>query len=481
MSAARMADDLVGALRDLLGPAGVLSGEDAAPYCTDWRNLRAGRALAVLRPSTTEEVAAIVRLCATHRVSLVPQGGNTSLVVGATPSGDGDQLVLTFSRMARVREVDALDMTITLEAGLTLQAAQQAAAAAGCLLPLSISSEGSAQIGGVLSANAGGNTTVRYGNARDLVLGLEVVLADGQIWHGLRRLRKDNTGYCLRQLFLGAEGTLGIITAAVLKLSPALRQRETALCSVASPAAALALFSAFRAADAGAVQAFEYISGAGMALALALIPGLSLPLAPAPHYALVDLGTSREGDGLRALFERVLEAALADGTLLDAAIAETEAQRLGLWRLREEQAEAQKRAGASIKNDVSVPVSRVPELIAEATAAVETMLPGIRVMPFGHIGDGNIHFNLVQPEGAAPGTLLGRSDALSAAVNDVVRRLEGSFSAEHGVGELKVSMLRAWRGEAELAAMWAIKRAMDPLGILNPGKVLGEMRPASPY
>ncbi len=471
--------DFVGMLRDLLGPAGVLEGEDTEPYSTDWRGLHHGRALAVLRPSKTEEVAAIVRRCAEHRVSLVPQGGNTSLVVGATPSREGDQVVLSLARMARVRDVDALDMTITLEAGLTLHAAQQAAAAAGCLLPLSISSEGSAQIGGVLSANAGGNYTVRYGNARDLVLGLEVVLADGQVWNGLRRLRKDNTGYCLRQLFLGAEGTLGVITAAVLKLSPTLRQRETALCAVGSPAAALALFSAFRAADSSAIQAFEYISGAAMALTLASIPGLSSPLAsPAKHYALVDLGASRQGDELRRLFEHVLESALEDGTVVDAVVAETETQRLALWKLREEQAEAQRRAGESIKNDVSVPVSRVPALIAEATEAVERLLPGIRVMPFGHIGDGNIHLNLVQPEGAASGVLLDRTEALSGAVNEVVRRLDGSFSAEHGVGQLKTSMMWDWRGGTELSTMRAIKQALDPLGILNPGKGLPPARSA---
>ena len=265
--------------------------------------------------------------------------------------------------MNHIRSVDPVDMTMTLEAGVTLKAAQDAAVAAECLLPLSISSEGTAQIGGVLATNAGGNNTVRYGNARDLVLGLEAVLPDGTIWNGLRRLRKDNTGYCLRQLMVGAEGTLGIITTAVLKLAPALRQRESALCAVPSTEAALALFARFQRHDPAALQAFEYMGGPGMELVMRHIPGAVLPIAPAPHYALVDLATARAGSDLRGVLETVLEAALEDGTVTDAAIAESEAQRLAIWKLREEHAEAQKREGASVKNDVSVPVSRVPELL----------------------------------------------------------------------------------------------------------------------
>ena len=356
---------------------------------------------------------------------------------------------------------------MTIEAGVTLKAAQDAAAAAGCLLPLSIGSEGTAQFGGILSTNAGGNNTVRYGNARDLVLGLEVVLPDGQIWNGLRRLRKDNTGYCLRQFFVGAEGTLGIITAAVLKLVPRPVETEVALCAVASPEAALALFSRFHRHDAAAVQAFEYMAGMGMAFTLRHIPGAVLPLAEAsPHYALVELATPRPGAGLRGMLEQVLESALEAGEVQDAAIAESAAQRTALWKLREEHSEAQKREGASIKNDVSVPVSRVPELIARATAACESLMPGIRVVAFGHMGDGNIHFNLEQPTDMDAAAFLARDHEIMDAVGEVVRDLDGSFSAEHGVGKLKPYMMPGWRGGAELALMQRIKHAIDPLGLM---------------
>jgi len=458
----------------VLGRRGLLTDPaDTAPFAEDWRRLYQGRTPAVLRPADTAQVAEVVRLCAEARVGLVPQGGNTSMVGGAVPAEDGSQLVLSLARLNRVRAIDATDMTMTVEAGVTLKAAQTAAAEAGCLLPLSIGSEGSAQIGGVLSTNAGGNNTVRYGNARDLVLGLEVVLADGQVWNGLRRLRKDNTGYCLRQLFVGAEGTLGVITAAVLKLVPRPREIEVALCAVASPQAALDLFARFQQHDAAAVQAFEYMGGEGMGLVLKHIPGALLPLsAPAAHYVLVELATPRPQAGLRATLEDVLETALEDGLVADAAIAESAAQRAALWRLREEHSEAQKREGASVKNDVSVPVSKVPELLQRGRAACEVLIPGSRVVAFGHMGDGNIHFNLEQPEGADPAAFLAQDHAIMDAVNAVVRDLNGSFSAEHGIGRLKPYMMADWRGGAELDAMRRIKQALDPLGILNPGKVL---------
>jgi FAD/FMN-containing dehydrogenase len=326
---------------------------------------------------------------------------------------------------------------------------------------------------------------VRYGNARDLVLGLEVVLPDGQIWNGLRRLRKDNTGYCLRQLFVGSEGTLGVITAAVLKLAPRPREVVVALCAVASPEAALALFTRFQAHDPAAVQAFEFMSAVGMGFVLRHIPGATLPLTqpgplaqpgpltqPGEHYVLVELATPRPNAGLRAMLEEVLEQALADALVLDAAIAESEAQRAAIWRLREEHSEAQKREGASVKNDVSVPVSKVPAFIRRATAACEVLMPGIRVVPFGHMGDGNIHFNLEQPVGADPAWFLAQDHAIMDAVNEVVRALDGSFSAEHGIGRLKPYMMPDWRGGAELGIMRRIKDALDPLGIMNPGKVL---------
>ncbi len=466
--------DLIDRLRARLGERGVLTDPiETAPYCEDWRRLYHGRTPAVLRPATVAEVADAVRLCAERGVPIVPQGGNTSMVGGAAVSEDGDQIILSLARLNRVRAIDPIDMTMEIEAGVTLKAAQEAAAEADCLLPLSISSEGSAQIGGVLATNAGGNNTVRYGNARDLVLGLEVVLPDGQVWNGLRRLHKDNTGYCLRQLFVGSEGTLGVITAAVLKLYPQPREIAVALCAVASPEAALELFNRLQRHDAAAIQAYEYMSGPGIELVLRHIPGATSPLAqPAAHYVLVELATPRQGADLRASLEELLAAAMEAGLIADAVIAESGAQRAALWKLREEHSEAQKLAGASVKNDVSVPVSKVPQLIRRATEACKWLVPGIRCVPFGHLGDGNIHFNLVQPEGADPGAFLARDHELMEAVNAVVRALDGSFSAEHGIGRLKPYMMPEWRGGAELDLMRRIKAALDPQGILNPGKLL---------
>jgi FAD/FMN-containing dehydrogenase len=465
--------DVIAAIEAAVGTGGVLTGADSDAYVADWRRLYRGRTAAVVRPASVQEVAEVVRLCAGAGVPIVPQGGNTSMVGGATPDESGEEIVLSLTRLNRVREIDPVDKILTVEAGATLKAAQMAAAEAGCLLPLSISSEGSAQIGGVLATNAGGNNTLRYGNARDLVLGLEVVLPDGQVWNGLRRLRKDNTGYCLRQLFVGSEGTLGIITAAVLKLVPAPRDVAVALCAVAGPEAGLALFTRFQAHDPGAVQAFEYISGVGMEFVLRHIPGAVLPLAQAaPGYVLVELASPQAGGAMRSALEEVLEAALGAEEIADAAIAESEAQRAAIWRLREEHSEAQKLEGASVKNDVSVPVSKVPAFIEAATEACERLMPGIRVVPFGHVGDGNIHFNLEQPEGSDAAWFLAQDHVIMDAVNQAVRRFDGSFSAEHGVGRLKPYMMEEWRGGAELDLMRRIKSAIDPGGIMNPGKVL---------
>ena len=466
--------DVLAQLRSVLGAAGMLTDPaDTAAYCEDWRRLYSGRTPALLRPANTAELAAVLKLCNAAGVAVVPQGGNTSMVGGAVPSEDGTQLVLNLGRLNKVRSVDPLDMTMVVEAGVPLKTAQLAAADAGCLLPLSIGSEGTATIGGVLATNAGGNNTVRYGNARDMVLGLEVVLADGQVIDGLRKLRKDNTGYCLRQLFVGSEGTLCVITAAVLKLVSQPTEVAVALCAVPSPEAALALFGRFQKHDQAAIQAFEYMSGTGMNLVLKHFPALSLPLAErSPHYALIELASPRPRAGLREAMEELLGAALEDGTVTDATLAESEAQRRAIWRLREEHSEAQKLEGASVKNDVSVPVSLVPEFLHKAGEACRKLLPDARVVAFGHMGDGNIHFNLEQPEGGDGRAFLARDHDIMDTVNAVVREMGGSFSAEHGIGRLKPYMMADWRGGAELEAMQRIKRALDPTGILNPGKML---------
>ena len=420
------------------------------------------------------QVAAVVALCAEAGAPVVPQGGNTSMVGGATPSEAGTAIVLSLERLRGVRAIDPQEMTMTVEAGVTLRQAQAAAEAAGLLLPLSISSEGSAQIGGVLATNAGGNNTLRFGNARDLVLGLEVVLADGAVWDGLRHLHKDNTGYCLRQLFVGSEGTLGVITAAVLRLQPGVTGRVAALCAVPSVEAALLLLARLRVAEPAALHAFEYMSGTSVGLVLRHIEGSLLPVTPADHYCLIDLATCGLADSLGRLesaLEEVLGAALEAGEIFDAALSRSEAQRLAFWRLREEHSEAQQRAGASIKNDVSVPLAAVPALLRDAAAACEAAVPGIRVAPFGHLGDGNIHFNLVQPEGADGDAFLARADALMHTVNAVVQRLGGSFSAEHGVGRLKTGLMDEWRGGVELRLMRSIKAALDPAGLFNPAVI----------
>ncbi len=462
---------LLAALDHAAGPGGVLTGADTASYARDWRGLYQGNAAAVLRPADTAALAACVRLCAQAGVAMVPQGGNTGLVGGATPSALGTQVVISLSRMNRLRDVDPAGLTMLVEAGVTLKAAQDAALDAHCLLPLSISAEGSAMIGGVLATNAGGNNTLRFGNARDLVLGLEVVLPDGRVWNGLRRLRKDNTGYCLRQLFVGSEGTLGIIAAAVLRLAPLPAASAAALCAMDRIQGALDLLARFQRRDAAALHAFEYMSGQSVALVLRHIPGVVLPLPEARHYALIEIA-GPDSASLRTTLESVLGSALEDGTIQDAVLAESEAQRLSLWRLREEHAEAQKRAGASVKNDISVPIAAVPDLLDSAESAVRAVMPGIRAAPFGHLGDGNIHFNLVQPEDTSADAFMACADRLMDAVNQVVRGLDGSFSAEHGIGQLKPAMLADWRGGVELDLMRRLKQAIDPAGLMNPGKLL---------
>ena len=473
MTPSQLSPSLYEALFQLLGPLGMLTAPvDMAPFCTDWPSKHHGQCAAVLRPDTTEICAQAVALCYAYDVPMVPQGGNTSLVGGATPDDSGKAVIISTTRMTRLYGIDHTDLTMTVDAGVTLKAAQNLASEEGFLLPLSISSEGSANIGGVLATNAGGNHTIRYGNARELVLGLEAVLPDGNILNVMRKLRKDNTGYALRHLLIGSEGTLGIITRAILQLQPAPHTRETALCALANPEEALELFTLFREQDPTATYAFEFMSGTSMALVNTFIEGATLPFdKPAPVYILIELTSPHTDQSLRTLMENVLGTALENGRVIDAILAESEKQRQSLWKLREEQAEAQKRAGVSIKNDVSVPLTTIPTFLAQATKTCMSLVPGIRVAPFGHIGDGNIHFNLVQPDGMDRSVFLTHTSEIMHAVTDNVRELGGSFSAEHGVGQLKNNMMPSWRGGAELETMHRIKKALDPKNLMNPGKL----------
>jgi len=466
--------ELRSALTSIVGEKGCLfDPQDTAAYCEDWRQLYQGQTPAVVRPASAAEVASIVRFCAEKRIAIVPQGGNTGMMGGATPSAEGTQIVLSLSRMNKIRELDVVDLTMTVEAGVALKTAQEAAAAENCTLPLSMGSEGTAQIGGVISTNAGGNNTVRYGNARELVLGLEVVLPDGRIWNGLRRLRKDNTGYCLRQLFVGAEGTLGIVTAAVLKLVPRPHDIALAFCSVPSAQAALDLLVLCRRYHPAAIQAFEYMGSEILDLVFKHFAGTRSPLSQrADHYVLVELADASPDAGLREKLENVLGKAMDSGVVVDAVLAGSSAERLALWQMRENISEAQKRESAIIKNDVSVPVSKTPAFIAQATEACARKFPEIRIMAYGHLGDGNIHFHLFPAVGASNAEFLKLDHAIMDTVNEVVRRFDGSFSAEHGVGQLKAYMMEKWRGGVELDTMRQIKTALDPLGIMNPGKVI---------
>lgn len=460
----------------ILGPRGLLTAPaDIAPHLADWRALYQGASPAVARPASTAEVAAVVSLCAETGTRLVPQGGNTSMVGGAVPDESGTQLVLSLARMNRVRDLDVADMTMTVEAGLVLKAAQEAAAEAGCLFPLSLGAEGSATIGGVLSTNAGGNTTVRYGNARELMLGIEAVLPDGRIWDALRGLRKDNTGYALRHLFVGAEGTLGIITAAVLKLFPLPTDRATAFAAVPDPEAAVALLGRLQEATGDAVTGYELVPRIALDFVLRHVAGNSDPFAGAAHpwQVLIELSGQGAPGTLRAVLEDALAAAHDAGQVRDAVFAASDAQARTFWRLRESITEAQKFEGGSIKHDVAVPVSRVAEFLRAGEAAVRAALPGGRLCAFGHVGDGNIHFNISQPaEGWTRERFLGEWERVQRIVHDLVMGMGGSFSAEHGIGRLKRAEMAHYRSAVELDMMRAVKAALDPKGIMNPGRVL---------
>ncbi|CAN5253966.1 FAD-binding oxidoreductase [soil metagenome] len=457
----------------IVGAKNIVTDADAmVPYLKEWRDLFRGKAQAIVRPGSTQEVAELVKLAARTGTKLVPQGGNTGLVGGQIPIAEGREIILSLQRMDRIRAIDAQSDTMTVEAGLTLQKAQAAAEGAGRLFPLSLASEGSCTICGNLSTNAGGTAVLAYGNARELCMGLEVVLADGRIWNGLRQLRKDNTGYDLKNLFIGAEGTLGIITAAVLKLFPQPAARATAFLAVPGPEEALALLNTAKAGAGGTLTTFELMSRLGVDFVLRHASGARDPLSgPSPWYVLMEV-SSQSATGLDEALEAFLGEAMEQGLVTDAALAGSLTQRADFWKLREMLSEVQTYEGGSIKHDVSVPLHAVPAFIARASEAVTAMVPGCRPLPFGHMGDGNIHFNVSQPVGGDNAAFIASWSAMNEAVHAIVSEMHGSISAEHGIGRLKRDLLPGVKDPVELALMKMLKTTLDPQGILNPGAVL---------
>ncbi|QJR13827.1 FAD-binding oxidoreductase [Usitatibacter palustris] len=461
-------------LRAIVGERGIVSDAAARePHEVDWRGQYRGRAAVVVKPANTEEVAKVVSLLAAERIAIVPQGGNTSLCGASVPDDSGRQVVVNLSRMNRVRAVDTANNTMTVEAGCVLAALQKVADENDRLFPLSLGAEGSCEIGGNLSTNAGGTGVLRYGNTRELVLGLEVVLPDGRVWDGLRGLRKDNTGYDLKHLFVGAEGTLGIITAAVMKLFPKPRATATAIAAIEGPTAAVQLLSAMRGRCGDRITGFELLQRVCFDLVLKHIPGMRDPfLEPHPAYILVEISDSGTQAEARILLEEALGEAAEAGLIRDAVLASSDAQRLAFWGLRENISEAQKLDGVSIKHDVSVPISRVPEFFERTDRALAERFPDIRIVAFGHVGDGNIHYNCSKSERQAAAEFYKQAPDVNHLVYEVVTSLGGSISAEHGLGQLKREEIKRYKSELELDLMRSIKKTLDPGGIMNPGKVL---------
>ena len=464
---------LLDELRAAAGPAQVLTEGDLSAWEQDWRKRYRGRALAVVRPGSTQEVAAVMRACAAHATPLVPQGGNTGLVGGSVPDASGTQVLLNLGRMNRVRELDSSNLTLTVEAGCILQTVQETAAARRLLFPLSLAAEGSCTIGGNLASNAGDTQVLRYGNARDLCLGLEVVTASGEIWNGLAGLRKDNTGYDLRDLFIGSEGTLGIITAATLKLYPEPAAVMTALATLPSMASAVELLQLAQARLGPGLTGFEVMNAFSLALVRQHFPQLRQPLPAAPWTVLLEQSDTESEAHARGLFEGLLEAALEAGLITDAAVAETLEQSHAMWHLRESIPLAQAEEGLNVKHDISLPVSRIPAFVAETDHLLQAAYPGLRLVNFGHLGDGNLHYNVQAPTGhSAAEFLQAHEQSVNALVYDGVSAHCGSISAEHGVGSLKRDELARRKSPVALGMMRAIKSALDPAGLLNPGRML---------
>jgi FAD/FMN-containing dehydrogenase len=462
----------------IVGDGHVLTSEpDMAPFLTDWRGRFTGKALAVLRPASTAEVAALVCACAEHGVPIVPQGGKTGLVLGSVPDASGKAVVMALGRMNKVRAVDALNRTITVDAGCILQHIQEAAAAEGCLFPLSLAAEGSCTIGGNLSTNAGGTAVLRYGNTRELCLGIEAVTAQGEVWSSLRGLRKDNTGYDLRDLFIGAEGTLGIITGAVLKLFPLPKASITSLVALTSPRRALDLLTLAQDRCGASLTGFELMSDFCLRLVATHFPALPQPFAERhAQYVLIELSSSESERHAVSLLETVIEEALEQSMVDDAVVSTSVAQSRGLWQVREHISMAQAAAGKNIKHDISLPISRIGEFIESTDQQLLAAFPGVALVCFGHLGDGNLHYNVAPPAGVDPEAFLANQDAINRIVHDAVDAFGGSISAEHGIGMLKREELARYKSPVELAMMRAIKAALDPQNIMNPGKVLPQSR-----
>lgn len=469
-----MNNELLQTLRNITGPAHVLSEGDLTAWEQDWRKRARGKALAVVRPASTAEVAAVVKACAAAGVSLVAQGGNTGLVCGSIPDETGKQVVLSLQRMNAVRGIDAANLTMTVEAGCILQTLQETAEKAGFLFPLSLAAEGSCTIGGNLATNAGGTQVVRYGNARELCLGLEVVTAQGEIWEGLSGLRKDNTGYDLRDLFIGSEGTLGIITSATMKLYPMPAAQLTAWAAVPSMAHAVTLLGLAHQHLGAGLTGFEVMGQFALSLVAKHFPQQRVPLyQDTPFCVLLENSDHESETHAREQFERLLEVALEQGCVTDAVVAENLTQAHQLWHVRESIPLAQAEEGLNIKHDISISVSRIPDFVRETDALLQQAIPGVRMVNFGHLGDGNLHYNVQAPvEGDAKAFLREREEEVNTIVYDAVARFDGSISAEHGVGSLKLDKLEHHKSPVALGMMRAIKQALDPQNVMNPGRVL---------